>query len=85
MSTTEEKFKAFLEGLEMQKIDELIGLQPESLRQVAATMAGVIKESMIKAFVQGATWAIYPFDNSDEAKTKAAFLLDRGWLGKEGE
>ena len=44
-----------------------------------------ISEALVRAFVQGATWAIYPLDNSEEAKTKAAFLLERGWLGKEEE
>jgi hypothetical protein len=43
------------------------------------------RADMIRAFVQGATWAVYPFDNSEEAEKKARFLLERGWLGKEEE
>ena len=94
MSTTEEKFRAFLEGLEMQRVDELMGLQPESLRQVAETMAMTIKENMIRAFVQGAKYGWYEIENitddfgadeKQEAEEEARELLKQGRLGKEGE
>lgn len=41
------------------------------------------KEDMIRAFVQGAIWAVYPLYDSEAAEKKARFLLERGWLGKE--
>ena len=72
MSTTEDKFRAFLEGLEMQKIDELMGLQSESLCKVAETMTGTIKENMIRAFVQGAKYGWYEIENITDDYNKIA-------------
>ena len=43
------------------------------------------EQELIQAFVQGATWAVYPFDNAEDAETKAKFMLGRGELGKEEE
>ena len=94
MSTTEDKFSAFLEGLEMQKIDELLGLQPESLRQVAETMAGAIKENIVRAYIAGAKrmylggllsdlhWT-ENYQKTAEALAER-YMVDRE-LGKKGE
>jgi len=94
MEKTEDKFRAFLEGLEMQRVDELMGLQPESLRKVAETMAMTIKGNMIRAFGQGAEYGWYEVEyriddfgteEKKEAEENARELLNQGKLGREGE
>jgi len=92
MGTTEERFRAFFEGLEMQQIDELMGLSPEDLHEIGKTFAALVKKDKIRCFVQGAEYGwnescVVAFDMiaESEAEDEARELLGQGKLGRERE